>query len=64
LIIINIYAVRSSNERAPKWKRLSEAGFIVDHVILGDFNHFEKTNHRGITENAKCPEEKQPHGHT
>jgi hypothetical protein len=32
------------------WKRLSEAGFTTNHVILeGDLNHFEETNHKGIT---------------
>ncbi len=50
LAIINIYAARSSKERALVWKKLSEANFVVDHVILGgDFNHFEETNRRGIT---------------
>jgi exonuclease III len=30
------------------WKRLSEAGFLADHVILGrGFNHSEETNRRG-----------------
>jgi hypothetical protein len=49
LIIINIYAAKSSNEKAPMWKKLSEVGFTANHIILGgDFNHFEETNRRGI----------------
>jgi hypothetical protein len=49
LTIINIYAARSSNDRASLWKKISEAKFSVDHIILGgDFNHFEETNRRGI----------------
>ncbi len=49
LTIINVYAARSSNERVLMWKRLNEASFTVDHVILGsDFNHFEEIDCRRI----------------
>jgi hypothetical protein len=49
LTIINVYAARSSNERVLMWKRLNEASFTVDHVILGsDFNHFEEIDRRRI----------------
>jgi exonuclease III len=35
-------------------KRLNEASFTADHIIIGgDFNHFEKTNHRGIAGECK-----------
>jgi hypothetical protein len=47
LTIVNIYAIRSSNDRAPIWKKISQAGFTSDHIILGgDFNHLEKTTRR------------------
>jgi hypothetical protein len=40
LIIINICATCSSNERVSMWKRLNEANLVADHFILGgDFNH-------------------------
>jgi hypothetical protein len=40
LIIINVYATCSSNERASMWKQLSEANLVADHFILGgDFNN-------------------------
>ncbi len=43
LSIVNVYAVRASRDRAPLWKKISEANLLVEHVILGgDFNHFEE----------------------
>jgi len=43
LSIINTYARRKSRDRAPLWKKISEANLSVEHVILGgDFNHFEE----------------------
>jgi exonuclease III len=48
LTIINTYAPRSSRDRAPLWKRISEAEFTADHVIIGgDFNHLEEVDYRG-----------------
>jgi exonuclease III len=50
LTIINIYAQRSSNDRAPLWRRIIQAKFTADHVIVGgDFNHLEETDCRGIS---------------
>ncbi len=49
LTIVNIYVAKSSNDKAPSWKRISKAEFPADHIILGgDFNHFEKTNRKGL----------------
>jgi hypothetical protein len=42
LTIVNIYVVRTSNERALMWKRLSNANFNTAH-----FNHLEETDRRG-----------------
>ncbi len=48
LTIINTYAPRSSRDKAPLWKRISEAEFTTDHIIIGgDFNHLEEVNYRG-----------------
>jgi hypothetical protein len=53
LIIINVYAARSSNQKASMWKRLSEMNLIADHFILGgNFNHWEETEREGVAE--KC----------
>ncbi len=50
LTIINVYVTYSSNERTSMWKRLSEINLAVDHFILsGDFNHWEETEHGGVT---------------
>jgi hypothetical protein len=50
LIIVNIYGVRTSNERALMWKWLSETNFDTSHVIIkGDFNQLEETDRRGKT---------------
>jgi hypothetical protein len=48
LTIINIYAAKASRDRTPIWKRISEANFAVDHIILGgDFNHLKEVDNRG-----------------
>jgi exonuclease III len=48
MTIINTYAPRSSKDRAPPWKKISEAEFSADHTILGgDFNHLEEEDRRG-----------------
>jgi len=48
--IINIYAQRSSNDRALLWRKLSQADFTADHFIIGgDFNHLEDTDRRGTS---------------
>lgn len=50
LTIVNIYAVRSSNDKAPIWKKIHETEFTSEHVILkGDFNHLEETTRRGTS---------------
>lgn len=42
LTVINIYAPNSSNDRAPLWRKLSQAELVSDHFIVGgDFNHAE-----------------------
>ncbi len=47
LTIINIYAPRSSNDKAPLWRKLSQAELKSNHFIIGgDFNHFEETDRR------------------
>jgi len=35
LTIINVYAPRSSNDRAVLWRRINQADLISDHIILG-----------------------------
>ncbi len=48
LSIINTYAQRTSRDRAPLWKKISEANLTADHVIIGgDFNHLEEEEARG-----------------
>jgi len=48
--IINIYAQRSSNDRALLWRKLSQADFTADHFIIGgDFNHLEDTDRGGTS---------------
>ncbi len=55
LTIVNIYFVRTSNEKAFMWKRLSEASFDIAHVIIGgDFNHLEKMDRKRKQENVLC----------
>jgi exonuclease III len=56
LTIINVYAPCSSNDRAQFWRRINQAYFNSDHIILGgDFNHLEVTDCRGT------PSERQMH---
>ncbi|CAK9224206.1 unnamed protein product [Sphagnum troendelagicum] len=56
LTIINIYAPRSSNDRAPLWRKLSQAEFASDHFIIrGDFNHLEETDRRGTSGERQMP---------
>jgi len=51
LTIVNVYAQRSSNDRAPLWHKLTKAEFTADHIIVGgDFNHLEKTDRRGTSD--------------
>jgi exonuclease III len=48
LSIINTYAPRASRDRAPLWKKISEANLSAEHVIIGgDFNHLEEEGTRG-----------------
>jgi hypothetical protein len=48
LTIINIYAALHSIDRAHLWKKVSQANFNSDHVILGGaFNHQEMMAGRG-----------------
>jgi hypothetical protein len=48
LSTINTYAPRASRERAPLWKKISEANFLAEHVIIGgDLNHLEEEETRG-----------------
>jgi hypothetical protein len=48
LTIINTYAPRTSRDRATLWKKIGEANFTADHVIIGgDFNHMEEEEARG-----------------
>jgi hypothetical protein len=50
LTILNVYAPRTSNERAQIWHKINQAALDSDHYILGgDFNHLEVTDHRGTT---------------
>ncbi len=49
LTIVNIYATRSSNDRA-LIRKISQARFTSDHIILGgNFNHLEETTRRGTS---------------
>jgi exonuclease III len=48
LTIINIYAPRSSNNRAPLRCKINRVDFTADHIIVGgDFNHLEEIYRRG-----------------
>jgi hypothetical protein len=45
LTIVNIYTPNSSNDRAPLWRKLSQADLASDNYIVGgDFNHAEGKN--------------------
>ncbi len=48
LAIINTYVPRTSRDRATLWKKIGEANFTTEHVIIGgDFNHLEEEEARG-----------------
>jgi len=48
ITVINTYAPRTSRDRAPLWKKISDVDFSADHTILGgDFNHLEEEDCRG-----------------
>jgi hypothetical protein len=48
LSIINTYALKTSRDRSPLWKKISEANLTANHVIIGgDFNHLEEEETRG-----------------
>jgi exonuclease III len=48
ITVINTYAPCIFRDRAPLWKKISEAEFSADHTILGgDFNHLEEEAGRG-----------------
>jgi hypothetical protein len=48
LSIINTYAPKASRDRATLWKKIEEANFTADHVIIGgDFNHMEEEEPKG-----------------
>jgi hypothetical protein len=48
LSIINTYVPRTSRDRAPIWKKISEVNLSTEHIILrGDFNHFEEEKNKG-----------------
>ncbi len=50
LSIINTYASRASRDRTTLWKKIGEANFTADHVIIGgDFNHMEEEEAKGKT---------------
>ncbi|CAM6007811.1 unnamed protein product [Sphagnum balticum] len=50
LTIINVYAQRSSNDRAPLWKKIIQVDFTSEQVVVGgDFNHLEETTCRGVS---------------
>jgi len=49
LTVINVYAARTSRERAPLWKAISRAECNSDHTILrGDFNNMVEIPCRGL----------------
>jgi len=49
LTVINIYAQRTSNERAPLWRKITQASFDSEHTLIGgDFNHLEEITRRGV----------------
>jgi exonuclease III len=48
ITVINTYAPRASRDKAPLWKKISNAKFSADHTILGgDFNHLEEEDNKG-----------------
>ncbi len=49
LTVINLYVQRTSNERASLWKKITQASFGFDHILVGgDFNHLEEITRRGV----------------
>jgi hypothetical protein len=49
LTVINIYAQRTSNERALLWRKITQASFDSEHILIGrDFNHLEKITRWGV----------------
>jgi exonuclease III len=49
LTITNIYAQRTSNERAPLWRKITQASFDSEHILIGgDFNHLEEITRQGV----------------
>ncbi|CAK9233232.1 unnamed protein product [Sphagnum troendelagicum] len=49
LTVVNIYAQHISNEKASLWRKITEASFDSDHILLGgDFNHLEEITRRGV----------------
>lgn len=55
LTIISIYASNSSNDRAPLWRKLSQAGLVSDHFIVGgDFNHSETKDRKEASGERRC----------
>ncbi len=56
---------RGHPETATLWKKIEEANFTTDHVIIGgDFNHMEEEEARGKAGEGGCTEERQPPGTT
>jgi endonuclease/exonuclease/phosphatase family metal-dependent hydrolase len=49
LTVINIYAQLTSNERAPFWRKITQASFDSKHILIGgDFNHLEEITRQGV----------------
>jgi exonuclease III len=64
LTIVNVYVARSSNDKAPMWKKLSKAEFTSDHIIVGgDFNHLEETTQRGTLGERQMPKKEAASWH-
>ncbi len=60
LTIVNVYAQRSSNNKAPFWRKLTQAEFTSDHIIVGgDFNHLEELIVEVPLAKDKCSRERQ-----
>ncbi len=65
LTIVNVYAQRSSSNKAPFWRKLTQAEFTSDHIIVGgDFNHLEELTVKVPLAKDKCTRERQPPGTT
>lgn len=49
LIVVNVYAQRTSNERALLWKKITQASFGSNHILVGgNFNHLEEITRWGV----------------